>query len=140
MNYAFSCAVSVALCKSEYCLGFFLPAFSSLIKHNISTQMKSAYSKREQDDQGKTMRESTVTPASAGRVAGWGRQTRDGDNKFLLTGWWTSDKGKVMSQVTKVSKWASAEDRAGHGPILDVSQARSRTRGPCAGAEDGGLR
>lgn len=85
MNYAFSCAVSVAFCKSEYCLGFFLLAVSSLIKHNISTQMKSAYSKREQDDQGKTIQESTVTPASAGRVAGWGRQTRDGDNNITVS-------------------------------------------------------
>lgn len=52
-----------------------------------------------------------------------------------------------MSQVTKVnprcpvSKWASAEDRAGHGPIHDVSQARSRTRVcVCTGAMGRGRR
>lgn len=111
---------------------FFLLAVSSLIKQNISSQRKNSRSSREQDDQGRAMQESTVTPASVGR---------GGDNHSSLpTGWWPSDQGKVVSQGTKdserclVSTWASAEHRAGHGPTRDVSQVRARTGvGVCVG-------
>lgn len=99
--------------------------------------MKNAHSEREQDDQGKTVRRSTVTPASAGRVAAWDKQRGNNDSNSFC---WSSEEGKVMSQVTKanprplIGKWASPEDRA--GPIPAVSQARSGAR-VCVCTQDG---
>lgn len=71
-------------------------AISSLIKESISAQTKNAYSRREQDDQGNAGVPSDPSLSGPAGTSRSGMVTK----QFLLTGRWSSDKDKMMSQIS----------------------------------------